>query len=223
VVDNTDVRSAERAPYIAAARLPRVFVLSPANASGDRARMLFNESAAFDVAVRLRSGTATIGETFSFISGLYFRGKLAYANAFAAPPAGIPHAYVIAAALGLVPLETPLDLACLRRIASVPVDASEPRYRDPIERDARALDTAAGSGCAMVLLGSVASMKYLDPLFSVFGDRLLFPLEFVGRGDMSRGGLMLRSARSGAELDYVPLGCATRHGPRPPRLPELTR
>jgi hypothetical protein len=223
VVDNTDARSAERAPHVAAARPPRVFLLSPANASGERARLLFNESAAFDVAARLRSGAATLGEAFSFISGLYFRGKLAYANAFAAPPQGIPHAYVIAAGLGLVPPETPVDLACLRRIASVPVDASEPRYRSPVERDARALASLAGSECDMVLLGSVASMKYLDPLFRVFGDRLLFPLEFLGRGDMSRGGLMLRSARAGAELDYVPVGRATRHGPRPPRLPKLTR
>lgn len=222
-MDNTDARSAESVPHIAPARPLRVFLLSPANASGERARMLFNESAAFDVAVRVRSGTATLGETFSFISGLYFRGKLAYANAFAAPPQGVPHAYVIAADLGLVPPETPVDLACLRRIASVPVNASEPRYRDPIERDARALAATAGSECAMVLLGSVASMKYLGPLFKVFGDRLLFPLEFVGRGDMSRGGLLLRSVRAGTELDYVPVGCATHHGPRPPRLPKLTR
>jgi len=41
---------------------------------------------------------------------------------------------------------------------------------------------------------------------------------FVGRGDMSRGGLLLRSVRYEVELDYVPVAGAVRHGPRPPRL-----
>ncbi len=69
-----------------------------------------------------------------------------------------------------------------------------------------------------VLLGSVASAKYTAPLLEVFGERLLFPVDFVGRGDMSRGGLMLRHARSGIELPYVPVRGAQLHGTRPPRL-----
>jgi len=69
-----------------------------------------------------------------------------------------------------------------------------------------------------VLLGSVASEKYTGPLLEVFGERLLFPTDFVGRGDMSRGGLMLRCARSGIELPYIPVRGALRHGARPPRL-----
>jgi hypothetical protein len=64
-------------------------------------------------------------------------------------------------------------------------------------------------------------VKYLAPMVGVFGERLLFPVEFVGRGDMSRGGLMLRCARAGTELTYAPVGSVTRHGPRPPRLPRL--
>ena len=75
----------------------------------------------------------------------------------------------------------------------------------------------------VVLLGSIATSKYVEPLLEVFGDRLLFPAEFVGRGDMSRGGLMLRSARAGAELTYVPVAGATRRGPRPARLPRIKR
>jgi hypothetical protein len=58
-------------------------------------------------------------------------------------------------------------------------------------------------------------------MFAVFGDRLLFPEEFAGRGDMSRGGLMLRCATAGQELSYQRLGRLTRHGKRPPRLPKL--
>jgi hypothetical protein len=75
----------------------------------------------------------------------------------------------------------------------------------------------------VVLLGSVASAKYVDPLLSVFGQRLSFPPTFVGRGDMSRGGLLLRCVRSGEELEYAPVDGAVRHGPRPPRLPRLPR
>ncbi|MGH9256065.1 MAG: hypothetical protein ACRD3C_16015, partial [Vicinamibacterales bacterium] len=78
--------------------------------------------------------------------------------------------------------------------------------------------TAIGPECEVVLLGSVASGKYVDLLVPIFGRQLLFPHLFVGRGDMSRGGLMLRSVAAGLELDYVPLEGAVRHGPRPPRL-----
>ncbi len=71
----------------------------------------------------------------------------------------------------------------------------------------------------IVLLGSVATAKYLDVLSGVFGDRLSFPSDFVGRGDMSRGALMLRAAAAGTELEYVALTDQTpRHGRRPPRL-----
>ena len=173
------------------------------------------------MAVRLREGAATLGETFAFISGLYFRGKFLYAQAFAAPPAGIPGAFVITAARGLVPLETPIDPEYLEEIASVPIDIADPRYRAPLERDCRVLDETAGGNCDFVLLGSVATVKYLDPMFGIFGHRLLFPEEFIGRGDMSRGGLMLRCVRTRVQLTYIPVGNGTRHGLRPSKLPRL--
>src|SRR5262249_61742093 len=50
------------------------------------------------------------------------------------------------------------------------------------------------------------------------GPRLVFPAEFVGRGDMSRGGLLLRSARDRRELTYLPVAGAVRRGVRPARL-----
>jgi hypothetical protein len=74
-----------------------------------------------------------------------------------------------------------------------------------------------------VLLGSIASPKYVDVLLDVFGDRLHFPLDFVGRGDMSRGGLLLRQATAGVELEYGPVRGAVRRGTRPPKLPPLAR
>jgi hypothetical protein len=198
----------------------RIFLLSPANAGGERAAMLFRPGAAFDLALRLRGLGAPLGEAFAFISGLYFRGKLAYAQAFAAPPPGLPGAFVITSGLGLVPPETIVTLDHLRQIASVPIDADEPRYREPLERGCRTLVELAGDDCDFVLLGSVATVKYLAPMVGVFGDRLFFPEEFIGRGDMSRGGLMLRCARAGQELTYGTLGTGTRHGPRPPKLPK---
>lgn len=197
----------------------RIFLLSPANVKGDRAALLFRPDATFDIAVRLRRGEATLGEAFAFISGLYFRGKLTYARVFAAPPEGIPGSWVITSGLGLLPPDTPVSLEDLRQIAAVPIDASEPRYRGALERGCRTLHELAGGDCDFILLGSVATVKYLEPMFAIFGDQLLFPQEFVGRGDMSRGGLMLRCAQAGEELTYVPLGALTRHGPRPPKLP----
>jgi hypothetical protein len=76
----------------------------------------------------------------------------------------------------------------------------------------------------VVLLGSVARGKYVDVLLPIFGDRLRFPIEFVGRGDMSRGGLLLRAAASGVELVYHSLTVGVRpRGPRPPKLDPMTR
>jgi hypothetical protein len=111
----------------------------------------------------------------------------------------------------------------VRAFAAVPVHAGEPRFRLPLERDARLLASRLDARAEVVLLGSIASDKYVAPLLAVFAERLLFPAAFVGRGDMSRGGLMLRAARAGVELAYVPVQGAVRHGPRPPRLPRLPR
>jgi len=201
----------------------RIFLLSPANAAGVRAQRLMHESAMFDLAVRLRCQSVPIGELFSFMSGLYFRGKLAYAEAFAAPPPGVSGTYVITAAGGLLIPQTPLTLESLRQLAAVPIDAADARYRMPLERDAQALHGIALGGCEIVLLGSIAEAKYIQPLVAIFGDRLVFPAEFVGRGDMSRGGLMLRCAQAGTELEYIPAQSATRRGARPPKLPQLRK
>ncbi len=185
--------------------------------------MMFSERAQFDLAVKLRRNGAPLGEIYSFVSGLYFRGKLAYAKTFEAPPAGVPGSLVITPGHGLVPPESIVTIAQLLEMARIPIDEADQRYRAPLDRHARALSDAAGPDCDFVLLGSVATVKYLKPLCDVFGDRLLFPTEFAGRGDMSRGGLMLRCARGREELTYIPVGSGTRHGPRPPKLPKLKR
>jgi hypothetical protein len=196
----------------------RVFLLSPASASGERARLLLRKDARFDLAMRLRRSGAPLGEAFAFLSGLYFRGKLAYARAFASPPAGLPGVLVITPGDGLVPPDTIVTAGIFERWAAVPIDADEPRFRLPLERHARALAAALGEGAEVVLLGSIASDKYGAPLGAVFGERLLFPPAFVGRGDMSRGGLLLRCVEARQELEYAPLAGAARRGRRPPKL-----
>jgi hypothetical protein len=199
----------------------RIFLLSPANASGIRAKLMLREEASFPLAVRLRDGRLTLGEAFSFISGLYFRGKLAYAKAFAQAPADMHGVLVITAGGGLLPSETLLTRKELCNISAASVSLSDARYRVPLERDARLLAERLGTNCEVVLLGSVATPKYVEPLLNIFGRQLLFPAEFAGRGDMSRGGLMLRCARSGEQLTYVPVATAQRHGARPPKLPPM--
>ncbi|HEU5250537.1 MAG TPA: hypothetical protein VFW15_11175 [Thermoanaerobaculia bacterium] len=206
------------------ARTQRIFLLSPAYCGGERARLFLDPRTEFELARRVRSPEgAPIGEVFSFLSGLYFRGKLAYAQEFAAPPRGVPGALVITPNEGLRIPEEPVTIARLKRFARGDIHEKKRSYRQPLLRDARLIAEAAGEGCDIVLLGSVASGKYVDVLVNVFGERLLFPISFVGRGDMSRGGLMLRSARAGVELDYVSVVGAIRHGPRPPKLPPLPR
>jgi len=201
----------------------RIFLLSPANVAGIRAGLVMNENGDSDLARRLRQDGVPLGQLFSFMSALYFRGKLAYARAFAAAPPDVAGAFVITASGGLVPADTLVTLERLREISAGSIDPSDARYRTPLDRDAQLLSEAAGRNCEIVLLGSIATPKYVDPLLDVFGGRLVFPAEFVGRGDMSRGGLMLRCAQSGEQLTYIPVLEATRHGRKPPKLEPLVR
>jgi hypothetical protein len=196
----------------------RFFLISPANIAGIRGRRLIAENANSELAKRLRAGGVPLGELYTFISSLYFRGKLAYASAFGSVDAS----FVITGCGGLVPPSTNVSLEELQKLAAVDFDPTDPRYRDPLDRDLRRLLEMAPN-CEIVLLGSIATPKYVDPVLEVFGERLLFPEEFIGRGDMSRGGLMLRSVESGVELTYLPLCKAKRHGRKPPKLAPLPR
>jgi len=192
-----------------------LFLLSPANLSGQRGKLVFNPAAAFPLAEKLRSPDgAPLGEVFSFISGLYFRGKKAYAEAFGRAPPGLSPGLVISPAEGLRFLHEPVTVQRLQRWAEVPVDEREPRFVEPLVAHAEALAQSFGASARFVLLGSVATDKYVVPLTRVLGERLLFPPEFVGRGDMSRGSLMLQAAQSGAELAYAPVLGIDRRGAR---------
>jgi len=181
--------------------------------------MIMSERARFDLARRLRSEEPpTLGEVFTFLSGLYFRGKLAYATAFAPPIPPGSGVLVITPNRDLLPATRPLGLAELRAFAEVDIDADDPRYRNPLERDVRKLVKQIPAETEVVLLGSIATGKYVDVLLENFRERLVFPADFVGRGDMSRGGLLLRCAVDGCELRYIPVEGAVRKGKRPPKL-----
>ena len=165
------------------------------------------------------TGGATIGEIFTFLSGLYFRGKLAYAEAFARPPAGLESGvFVITPNRGLLIPSVRITLDELADLAKTDIGASAEEFRSPLQRDAKALARTLGTRGEPVLLGSIATPKYVDVLLSAFPQKLLFPTEFVGRGDMSRGGLMLRCAADRRELSYIPVAGAVVNGKRPPKL-----
>jgi hypothetical protein len=190
--------------------------------------MVMSPSAQFALAQQLRTSTgAPLGDVFSFVSGLYFRGKLTYARRFADlgdHPAATElggGVLVITPGAGLRSADTHVNAEALRLFAQIAIDLGNPAYRKPLAASARRVARAIGRDGEVVLLGSIASPKYVDVLLDVFGTRLLFPTAFVGRGDMSRGGLLLRHAAAGVELDYQAVEGAVRHGERPPKLGKL--
>jgi hypothetical protein len=197
----------------------RIFLLSPARLDGARARLLFNPGAAFPLARALGTrGGASLSEVFSFLSGLYFRGKHAYAQMFGRASPAVAAVHIITTSRGLLSPDTRVTRTELEQFAQIDLSAGDARFRDPLLRDAERLRAGLDDAAEVVLLGSIATGKYVDPLLTVFGTRLLFPQTFVGRGDMSRGGILLRSARAEHELAYIPVAGAVRHGRRPPRL-----
>lgn len=197
----------------------RIFLLSPAYAGGRRAQMILSERAQFELALKMRSKSgATIAEVFTFLSGLYFRGKIAYANTFACRSDGGCGVFVITPTRGLVDVRSTITLSDLREFAAVDIDEDDPQYRKPLEKTVRRLAKSLPSECDIVLLGSIATGKYVDVFLKYFKKRLRFPADFVGRGDMSRGGLMLRCAADQAELRYISVAGAVLNGKRPPKL-----
>lgn len=196
----------------------KVFLLSPARCDGQRAKLVLSPRSDFPLAAQLRRPEgAPLGEVFSFLSGLYFRGKLAYARAFAAAPDALP-IRIITTDRGLMSPDEPVHLEDLRAFACVDIAAGGESYQLPLRRDVERLAFTLDESALVILLGSIATGKYVDPLLDAFGTRLVFPREFVGRGDMSRGGLLLRHVREGRELEYITVLGAIRRGKRPPKL-----
>ncbi len=197
-----------------------VFVLSPARCGGERAAQLA-ASPRSTLGRELQAGAAPLGDVFAWLSALYFRGKLTYARRFAIAPPGGSGTLIMAPGRGLASPDLAISSDDLRAMGRIDVESDA--FVEPLRRDAAQLAAQCGRAARVVLLGSIATSKYVDPLLDAFGDQLAFPDSFVGRGDMSRGGLLLRAARSGEELGYAPVSGTVRHGKRPPRLPRQRR
>jgi len=185
----------------------KIFLLSPASLNGIRARQLMSPRSRFQAAELYRSPQGVpIALAFAFMSALYFRGKIAYAMHFS----DFDNTFVIAPGFGLVPPAWPITEERMTILKRTPVDVRKRNYREPLERDAQSIARRLNGDDQIILLGSVATGKYIDVLLPVFGDRLRFPAIFAGLGDMSRGGLMLRAVRQNRELEYTTLD-APRH------------
>jgi hypothetical protein len=196
----------------------KLFLLSPASLNGLRAQQLMSPRATFDLAVRYRAEDGVeIGDAFAFMSALYFRGKIAYARTFAVPSPviGGDGIFVITSGYGLVPPDWRITEERMKRMRRIDIDASTRNYVKPLKEHAELIARAIEPepDAQIVLLGSVATGKYVDVLRPFFGDKLRFPSAFAGLGDMARGGLMLRAARAGRELDYVTLDANRRRPP----------
>jgi hypothetical protein len=195
----------------------RVFLLSPAKVSGLRAKVLLNPRAPFALARQFHREGLPLADIFSFASALYFRGKITYARRFADLTRG-DLIRVITANAGLVDPDRVMRPAQLRAFGRVDIHEDDPRYHRPLRRDACGIARELPRDGIAILLGSIATAKYRDVLIECFGQRLVFPKDFVGRGDMSRGGLLLRAARAGVELPYINVVGAVFKGKRPPKL-----
>jgi len=190
---------------------PTIFLLSPANLRGRRGESLLDPSAQFALARELRSAEgAALGDLFSFVSSLYFRGKLAYARTFGRASEGQAFTHVISAGGGLCLPDERFTLERLQNWAKVSIHHDNPHYTAPLIRHASSLLDRSEPETRFVLLGSVASDKYVQPLLDVFGAALLFPERLIGLGDMSRGTLLLHAVRAREPLAYVSVAEMTR-------------
>src|ERR1044072_9980366 len=120
---------------------PRIFLLSPARLDGQRAQFLFHPVTIVRVARALRSTAgAPIGEIFTFLSGLYFRGKLAYAEAFARPPQGLNSGvFVITPNRGLLAPSVRVTLDELALLAKTDIHPDAEAFCKTLEQDAKSL------------------------------------------------------------------------------------
>lgn len=191
----------------------KIFLISPASLTGLRAKQLMSPRAQFATAQRYRSAEGVpIAEAFAFMSALYFRGKITYSLHFARPSPSLGGfgIYVITTGYGLVPPDWRLTEERINKMRKIDIDIRKRNYRKPLHDTATEIASQLEPDAQVVLLGSIATGKYVDVLWPIFGDRLRFPTAFAGLGDMSRGGLMLRAVRENRELEYTTLN-APRH------------
>src|SRR5262245_7328169 len=143
-----------------------IFLLSPASCRGRRAKMLLRDGSEMALSRQLRAGELTLGAAFTFLSGLYFRGKLAYATAFAMRP---EHMAIITPTRGLQPPDRLISVALLKEFAAGDIHPDDRRYRRALEHDAAELAEHLPGHARVILLGSIATGKYVDVLNPILG------------------------------------------------------
>src|SRR4029077_8218457 len=100
---------------------------------------------------------APLGDLFAYMSGLYFRGKLAYARRVARPaepdnPVVGSAIHIITANAGLRSPDTLVTRAAVQAFGKGDIDAGNAQYRRPLEASARALLAEVGTDCEGILL-----------------------------------------------------------------------
>ena len=205
-----------------ATRIATRFSCFRLRAAAARGLRLIDGSSASSLAQQLQTESgAPLCEVFAFLSSLYFRGKLAYARAFARPPHAMRGVFIVTPGAGLC-TKRRLSPRRPRRVCGGRGRSRNPHFVAPLLRDVQALVASASSTRASCC--SAASLRQVRRAAAAgVRERLLFPADFVGRGDMSRGGLCCAPRAKASELDYLPVLGATRHGPRAARLPRIAR
>src|SRR5579862_6354696 len=96
----------------------KIFLLSPANLKGIRGQRLLDPDLNSELGARLWQQGVPLAEFFCYTSSLYFRGKLAYAQLFSQPPAGLQGFFIITSSSGLLTPDTVVDIAKAKDLAS---------------------------------------------------------------------------------------------------------
>ncbi len=152
----------------------RIFLLSPANARESEGQRLLHSTAPSELAVRLRQSGVRLGDVYQHISSLYFRGKLSTHQVSAIPLSRLRACRYITGT-GLMLPETLIRFDEFRQLSAISIDASNERYRQSLIADLMRLREMAGVHVDIILLGSIATSKYVDPIANVFGERVLVP------------------------------------------------
>src|SRR5262245_7129374 len=132
-----------------------IFLLSPARVGGKRTDLLLSPRANFELATRVQTTGAPLGEVFTFLSGLYFRGKSIYANRFVRPYKKVPGVYVIISNHGLLPIETNITKEDVISFGEIPIDPADKRYVQNLQNAAAELLKKLPPNADVILLGSI--------------------------------------------------------------------
>ena len=189
---------------------PRVFLLSPAHLGGERARILMRPEASFDLAARVREKRRCARRRDLRVSERALLPRQAHLRGRVRGGAASPRSRR--------PTSSP-PTAGWPPCTSASITRARPRWaaststaRRGLSQAARARRQEAGEADRR-RRGGAARLGGVDEVHRrararCSSARLVCPVDFVGRGDMSRGSLMLQARRAPASSCRTP-PCAT--------------